>query len=131
MEAIYHAQGLDLSATQAKAREFLQTIGMRPHDMGVKTIDEDGRELLNQCFYLNIARGYLGEEAPVGGLALRMKYAIETSVIAAQPAWAGERGLRAPDDPGAMAFADFLPIAMHAPAAPNKKACYQNWSTAY
>merc|ERR1719240_733571 len=77
MEAIYSAQGLDLCASQASARQFLQTMGLRPHDMGVRNTDEDGRELLNQCFYLSIARSYLGEEAPVAGLALRVKYAIE------------------------------------------------------
>merc|ERR1712216_384338 len=89
--------------------------------MGVKNTDDDGRELLNQCFYLSLARGYLGEEAPVGGLALRMKHAIETSVLAARPGWASAQGLGSPEDTGVMAFADFLPIAMHAPAAPNKK----------
>lgn len=113
MRAIYLSEGLDYEAVQSKAQSFLEEIGLRPHDMGVKNVDEHGNTLYNQCFYLSIARGYLGHEAQEHGvseLALRLKRAIEASVIAARPGWV------AGDTPGseAMAFADFLPIAMKA-----------------
>lgn len=120
MEAIYAAQGLDLSSTQAQARQFLSAIGMRPYDSGIKNADETGRELVNQCFYLSIARAFLGHEAPTSGLALLLKRAVEASVLAARPEWASKAGLGAPGDEGVMAFADFLPIAMHSDGPPGK-----------
>eukprot|EP00927_Polykrikos_kofoidii_P082948 TRINITY_DN8378_c0_g3_i1.p1 TRINITY_DN8378_c0_g3~~TRINITY_DN8378_c0_g3_i1.p1 ORF type:complete len:449 (-),score=95.57 TRINITY_DN8378_c0_g3_i1:29-1375(-) len=120
MEAIYQAQGLDLGKTQEKAKNFLRSICMRPHDMGVRNTDDNGRELMNQCFYLSMARAYLGHEAPAAALALRLKCAIESAVMAARPTWASEYGLGVPGDTGVMAFADFLPVAMHAPGPPNK-----------
>eukprot|EP00929_Paragymnodinium_shiwhaense_P052806 TRINITY_DN26446_c0_g1_i1.p1 TRINITY_DN26446_c0_g1~~TRINITY_DN26446_c0_g1_i1.p1 ORF type:complete len:411 (+),score=106.86 TRINITY_DN26446_c0_g1_i1:103-1233(+) len=110
MQAIYLSQGLDFDAVQGQAQKFLRDMGMKPHDLGVKNEDENGRVLVNQCFYLSIARSYLGDESvedQVSGLALRLKRAIETAVLAARPNWAQGDG-------EAMAFADFLPIAMRA-----------------
>mmetsp|Transcript_86239 Transcript_86239/g.175162 ORF Transcript_86239/g.175162 Transcript_86239/m.175162 type:complete len:209 (+) Transcript_86239:3-629(+) len=111
MMAIYASQGLDFNEVQGQAQKFLTEIGLRPHDMGVANIDEHGNTLINQCFYLSIARGYLGHEAgwpEVSELALRLKRAIEAAVLAQRPDWAGsgETGCEA------MAFADFLPLAM-------------------
>lgn len=115
MQAIYASQGLDFFEVQCKAQQFLQDIGLRSHDLGVKNTDEDGRTLVNQCFYLSIAHAYLGQEAhpdEINGLALRLKRAIEAAVITQRPNWVAN------DSPGeegeAMAFADFLPICMHA-----------------
>jgi hypothetical protein len=116
MQAIYLSQGLDLSAVQSQANNFLREIGMRPHDLGVKNTDEKGRVMVNQCFYLSIAHAYLGNMASAeefSALALRLKRAIEASVLAAKPSLATAKG----DDVDAMAFADFLPIAMHAGAS--------------
>jgi hypothetical protein len=112
MAAIYLSQGLDLAESQSTARLFLETLGLRPLDLGVKNTDETGRVLVNQCFYLSIARGFLGHEASeeqTSHLALRLKYFIEATVLQARPGWvAGESG----DE--AQAFADFLPVAMAA-----------------
>jgi len=110
--AIYESQGLSLATSQSVAREFLETIGLRPHDLGVKNTDENGRVLVNQCFYLSIAHAYLGQATPddqVSSLALRLKYFVEASVLKKRPGWAASTG----GELEAMAFADFLPIAMH------------------
>eukprot|EP00928_Gymnodinium_smaydae_P025865 TRINITY_DN20481_c0_g1_i1.p1 TRINITY_DN20481_c0_g1~~TRINITY_DN20481_c0_g1_i1.p1 ORF type:complete len:420 (+),score=108.51 TRINITY_DN20481_c0_g1_i1:110-1261(+) len=113
MQAIYASQGLDLSAVQSQAHQFLKDMGLRPHDLGVMNTDESGQVMINQCFYLSIAHSYLGLESTpesVSALALRLKRAVETAVLAVRPGWAME------DSSGseAMAFADFLPIAMAA-----------------
>lgn len=113
LRAIYASQGLDFNAVQGQAHKFLQEIGLRPHDMGVRNVDEQGNTLSNQCFYLSLARGYLGHEAPwsdTSELALRLKRAIEAAVLAERP------GTITGNGPGseAMAFADFLPVAMKA-----------------
>mmetsp|Transcript_99749 Transcript_99749/g.157891 ORF Transcript_99749/g.157891 Transcript_99749/m.157891 type:complete len:375 (-) Transcript_99749:58-1182(-) len=113
MQAIYLSQGLDFSAIQSKAMQFLNAIGLRAHDLGVQNVDEFGRTLVNQCFYLSIAHAYLGNTAfseEVSGLALRLKRAIEAAVLTQRPSWVGVND----DDTEAQAFADFLPIAMHA-----------------
>jgi len=117
MQAIYLSQGLDFFEVQSKAKKFLQDIGLRPHDLGVKNLDEEGRTLVNQCFYLSIAHAYLGPEPPydeVSGLALRLKRAIEATVLSKRPAWLAGTGAGAEGEVEAMAFADFLPIVMHA-----------------
>merc|ERR1712046_334798 len=80
-------------------------------------IDEHGRELINQCFYLSIAHAYLGHEVPsiqVSELALRLKRFIEASVLVSRPGWASGTGAGEAGEDEAMAFADFLPVAMHA-----------------
>jgi len=116
MQAIYLSQGLDFFDVHSKAQKFLQDIGLRYHDLGVKNTDEDGRTLVNQCFYLSIAHGYLGQlfsdEVPC--LALRLKRAIEASVLSQRPSWAAATGAGTEGEAEAMAFADFLPLAMHA-----------------
>mmetsp|Transcript_103259 Transcript_103259/g.296400 ORF Transcript_103259/g.296400 Transcript_103259/m.296400 type:complete len:407 (+) Transcript_103259:96-1316(+) len=122
MRAIYASQGLDFAAVQGQAQNFLEEIGLRPHDMGVMNVDEHGNMLINQCFYLSIARGYLGHEVPwqdTSELALKMKRAIEASVLAERPGWV------VGDEPGdeAMAFADFLPVAMKASSSEGADLC--------
>jgi hypothetical protein len=98
-------------AVQAKVGQFLRTLGLRAHDMGAKNVDESGRTIYNQCFYLSLARGYLGHLAPqkqVRDVALKLKRSIESAVIAERPHWQKEVGEEA------QAFADFLPLAMRA-----------------
>lgn len=114
MMAIYASQGLDFAAVQGRAQGFLDSLGLRPHDMGVMNVDEGGNTMINQCFYLSLARGYLGQEATwpdTSELALKLKRAIEAAVLAERPNWAGG-SCEVGDEP--MAFADFLPIAMKA-----------------
>lgn len=114
MQAIYLSQGLDFFEVQSKAKQFLQDIGLRPHDLGVQNVDEDGRTLMNQCFYLSIAHAFLGPlfSDEVGGFALRLKRAIEASVLSQRPQWAAAVTNSADGDVEAMAFPDFLPIVM-------------------
>jgi hypothetical protein len=112
MQAIYASQGIDLATVQSKSEQFLEAIALRPHDLGIRNIDEHGNGLTNQCFYLCLAYGYLGNDATqqdVSSLALRLKRAIEAAVLVERPTWVGGA-----DQIGheAMAFADFLPIAM-------------------
>jgi len=107
---LYAAQGMDLVSLQAKARNLLHSTGLRTQDMGARNVDERGRYINNQCFYLSLARGLLGHTASRmqhQGLALKLKRSIEASVIAERPHWQREVGEEA------QAFADFLPIAMH------------------
>jgi len=111
LRAIYASQGLDFSSVQGQGQQFLEQMRLRPHDMGVVNTDENGNMLINQCFYLSLARGYLGHSmswSETSELALRLKRAIEAAVLAERPDWAqdGEVGSEA------MAFADFLPLAM-------------------
>jgi len=108
---LYASQGLDYAVVQSKAQNFLKAIGLRVHDAGARNRNESGRIIHNQCFYLSLARGWLGHNASkdhIFELALRLKRAIEAAVIAERPSWRQEVGEEA------LAFADFLPIAMKA-----------------
>lgn len=113
VQALYLSEGLDFFEVQNQAKNFLKDIGLRPHDLGVQNIDEEGRTLMNQCFYLSIAHAYLGHAfaEEVCGLALRLKRAIEAAVLIKRPDWAS-----GPDGEfeEKLAFGDFLPIVMHA-----------------
>jgi len=119
LESLYMSQGIDLQVQQSRATALLAEIGLRTIDLGVKNLDEEGRELVNQCFYLSIARSYLGH-APcteeVRKVALHFKRSIEACVLAAHPDWATDSHRLGEN---AMAFADFLPIAMGAKEPPN------------
>lgn len=112
MQAIYASQGIDMAAVKNKAEEFLEAIGLRPHDLGIKNTDEQGNALTNQCFYLCLAHGYLGSDAAhqdVSNLALKLRRSIEAAVLIERPTWVGGAGQIGQE---AMAFSDFLPIAM-------------------
>mmetsp|Transcript_95564 Transcript_95564/g.259371 ORF Transcript_95564/g.259371 Transcript_95564/m.259371 type:complete len:386 (-) Transcript_95564:88-1245(-) len=119
LESIYGAQGLDLRAQQETATKLLAEVGLRALDLGVKNWDEDGREMLNQCFYLSIARSYLGphvEPQEMRNSALLFKRTVEACVLAKHPEWATDQRMLGEN---AMAFADFLPIAMGVKDPPN------------
>jgi len=119
LESLYAAQGVDLRAQQDKATQLLAEVGLRALDLGVKNWDEEGRELVNQCFYLSLARSYLGpapEAEEVQKAALLMKRTVEACVLAAHPDWATDDQRLGEN---AMAFADFLPVAMAAKDPPN------------
>lgn len=122
LEHLYAASGLDLHAQQERVTQLLAEFNLRSLDLGVKNLDEDGRELVNQCFYLSIARSYLGHTPgleEVQKVALVMKRTVEACVLQAHPDWAkDDRRL----GENAMAFADFLPIAMAAKEPPNLSA---------
>lgn len=114
LESLYIAQGIDLRGQQDKATALLAEVGLRALDLGVRNWDEEGRELLNQCFYLSLARSYLGptpESEEVQRAALLMKRTVEACVLSAHPDWASDSQRLGEN---AMAFADFLPVAMAA-----------------
>lgn len=116
LESLYAAQGISLRAQQEKAMQVLAEVGLRALDLGVKNLDEEGQELINQCFYLSIARSYLGNAAyeEVLSTALCLKRTVEACVLSQHPEWATD-DTRLGEN--AMAFADFLPIAMGAKPA--------------
>lgn len=119
LESIYAAQGVDLKAQQERATRLLAEVGLRPLDLGVRNVDEEGRELMNQCFYLSIARSYLGHlttQAEVQKAALVLKRTVEACVLASHPDWSSDSEKLGEN---AMAFADFLPVAMAAKDPPN------------
>lgn len=119
LESLYAASGLDLHAQQDRVKQVLGEMQLRTLDLGVKNLDEDGKELVNQCFYLSIARSYLGHVPgleEVQKVALLMKRTVEACVLSVHPEWAkDDRRL----GENAMAFADFLPIAMGVKDPPN------------
>lgn len=122
LETIYSSQGLDLRAQQETATKLLAEVGLRALDLGVKNWDEDGREMLNQCFYLSIARSYLGPHAEPQEMrksALLFKRTVEACVLSRNPEWATDQRMLGEN---AMAFADFLPIAMGVKDPPNLSA---------
>lgn len=119
LESLYASQGIDLRAQQNKAAQLLAEVGLRSLDLGVKNVDEAGKELINQCFYLSIARSYLGpsvDASEVQKTALFLKRTVESCVLAAHPEWAYDEQRLGEN---AMAFADFLPVAMAAKDPPN------------
>eukprot|EP00930_Biecheleria_cincta_P008686 TRINITY_DN110218_c0_g1_i1.p1 TRINITY_DN110218_c0_g1~~TRINITY_DN110218_c0_g1_i1.p1 ORF type:complete len:302 (+),score=53.45 TRINITY_DN110218_c0_g1_i1:36-941(+) len=112
--AVYESQGLDFAQVQGLASEFLKKLGLRPQDLGVKNVDEHGETLLNQCFYLSLAHAYLGNDTPqaASSLALLVRRAIESAVLASNPEWTHGLHASSTGEGPAMVFADFLPIAM-------------------
>jgi len=110
------AQGvIDLDGLE-KSREFIRRQGWRVRDLGVRNTTEDGEMLLNQCFYLSIAHGYLGQESlntTAAQLALKLRRAIETDVLAVHPEWAQGLQQSSAGECEPMVFADFLVISMH------------------
>lgn len=121
--SLYEAQGLDFSLVQQQSRQFLKALGLRPLDVGVKTFDEKGHMLLNQCFYLSIAHSFLGHTSTrekKNELALHLKRAIETAVLSEHPHLAYGLDASSTGECEAMVFADFLPIAMHVKDSPSQ-----------
>lgn len=119
LESLYASQGIDLRAQQDKATALLAEVGLKALDLGVKNWDEHGRELVNQCFYLCIARSYLGayvDNEECNKVALMLKRTVEACVLTVHPEWARDDERLGEN---AMAFADFLPIAMGAKDPPN------------
>mmetsp|Transcript_18798 Transcript_18798/g.48204 ORF Transcript_18798/g.48204 Transcript_18798/m.48204 type:complete len:433 (+) Transcript_18798:101-1399(+) len=119
LESLYASSGIDLRAQQDKATALLAEVGLKAEDLGVKNWDEEGRELVNQCFYLSLARSYLGPYVAAeetNKVALMFKRTVEACVLTAHPEWATDEQRLGEN---AMAFADFLPVAMGAKDPPN------------
>mmetsp|Transcript_86263 Transcript_86263/g.252326 ORF Transcript_86263/g.252326 Transcript_86263/m.252326 type:complete len:405 (-) Transcript_86263:6-1220(-) len=112
------AKTMGFAEVQSQAEGFLRSIGLRPQDVGARnTTRWHCRVLWNQCFYLSLARAYLGHEArwrKVRIMALYLRRAIEAVVLQRYPDWAAELEAGTQGTGKAMVFADFLPIAMRA-----------------
>jgi len=119
-EELQLSDSMELTEVQNLAQSFLQSIGLRPEDAGARNRTRwRGRVLWNQCFYLSLARSYLGHEARqrrVHKMALSLRRAIEAVVLERHPEWARDLAASAEGTGCAMVFADFLPIAMRVEA---------------
>ena len=81
-----------LPNARAKQAGALCSLQLEECDAGSTNINENGSLMNNQCFYLSLARSYLGEHAPelINETALGFKRAIEAAVLLAHPGWAHE-----------------------------------------
>lgn len=124
-EEVYASHGLDFVKWQTAATDFLQKLGMRPHEVGSRNFSRwRGRTLWNQCFYLSIAHAYLGHQVSVRsvrGLARRFRRAIEAVVLQQHPSWSAGLEASTAGTGKAMVFADFLPLAMRTESIPVDK----------
>jgi len=102
---IYLREGLDLQGSREQAYQFLKELGLEAVDAGSMMLNAQGsRRIMNQCFYLALARSYLGPSTEVSSTALLLKQLIEGAVLSAHPDWveAGAVGIEV------QAFSDFL-----------------------
>eukprot|EP00747_Dinoflagellata_sp_TGD_P208243 gnl/TRDRNA2_/TRDRNA2_81757_c0_seq2.p1 gnl/TRDRNA2_/TRDRNA2_81757_c0~~gnl/TRDRNA2_/TRDRNA2_81757_c0_seq2.p1 ORF type:complete len:369 (+),score=77.70 gnl/TRDRNA2_/TRDRNA2_81757_c0_seq2:354-1460(+) len=109
VKAKFEEDGVDLDSCIAKQRESLQALGLIAQDMGAINRNEKGELMYNQCFYLSLARSYLGggrdakDKEALQDTALLLKRVIEAAVLEAHPDWGGNR---VGED--IQAFSDFL-----------------------
>jgi len=110
VEACFARHGADLAKTVELQQRALTELGLFVCEVGSKNRNERGEEIRNQCFYLALARSYLGGNHTTGVLeetALHFKRVVEASVLKAHPEWAGQR---VGED--VQAFSDFLFFAI-------------------
>ena len=111
VEAWFEREGADLEAAVTASAMALDALGLEVVDVGATNRNERGETMLNQCFYLSLARAYLREgekgAAPARHLieetALHFKRVVEAAVLRAHPEWAGTQ---VGDE--LQAFSDFL-----------------------
>ncbi|CAE7623364.1 unnamed protein product, partial [Symbiodinium sp. CCMP2592] len=107
--AQYHVKditgdGVDLELCLVRQVEAMSALGLEVCDLGAINRNERGEDIYNQCFYLALARSYLGCDSDVlKETALMFKRNIEAAVLAAHPEWGGSR---VGED--VQAFSDFL-----------------------
>jgi len=102
----FERHGQDLAEHVARLRRALAELALQACEVGSVNSNERGEEMRNQCFYLSVARSYLGEEPQreaVQEMALLLKRVVEAAVLAAHPDWGGSR---VGED--VQAFSDFL-----------------------
>eukprot|EP00439_Symbiodinium_sp_Y106_P070827 s261_g12.t1 len=100
------ADGVDLELCLVRQMEARTALGLEVCDLGAINRNERGEDgdIYNQCFYLALARSYLGCDSDVlKETALMFKRNIEAAVLAAHPEWGGSR---VGED--VQAFSDFL-----------------------
>lgn len=106
VKSLFQQDGVDLDDCLGRQDKALRVLGLQPLDLGAVSRNERNEEIYNQCFYLSMARSYLGQghqSAELRFTALNMKRTIEAEVLAAHPDWAGSR---VGED--VQAFSDFL-----------------------
>lgn len=107
VQEIYRREGLDASKISERMQWFLRSLQLSIVEAGSLNT-AGGTELKNQCFYLSLARSYLGPSQDAQSCALVFKRMIEAAVLSEHPEW-GDRGLVGAE---VKAFSDFLTFAM-------------------
>ncbi|CAE7466639.1 unnamed protein product [Symbiodinium natans] len=101
---LFEKDGVDLELCIRRQDEVMKALGLERCDLGAINRNERGEDIYNQCFYLALARSYLGCDSDVlKETALTFKRNIEAAVLAAHPEWGGSR---VGED--VQAFSDFL-----------------------
>lgn len=103
---LFTAAGVDLSQCVARQVTALRRLGLEACDVGSTNSNERGQTIHNQCFYLSLAKSYLGDGHSMRDLretALSLKRVIEAAVLEAHPEWGGQQ---VGED--VQAFSDFL-----------------------
>ncbi|CAK9025652.1 Uncharacterized protein SCF082_LOCUS17168, partial [Durusdinium trenchii] len=96
--------GVDLDQSLRRQAQALDELGLRAKNLGAVNQNERGEDIFNQCFYLALARSYLGSDSDsLKDTALNLKRTIEASVLQAHPEWSNSR---VGED--VQAFSDFL-----------------------
>ncbi|CAE8683182.1 unnamed protein product, partial [Polarella glacialis] len=100
----FERDGVDLDECIERQKQALAEIGLQPCEAGATNKNEKDEQMFNQCFYLALARSWIGDDArSMRETALSMKRVIEAAVLTEHPDWAGER---VGED--VQAFSDFL-----------------------
>lgn len=106
VESWFEQHGASLDQNVRKMERAVSSLHLELCDVGSVSLNERGELMHNQCFYLSIARSYLGagySKATVQETALFFKRVIEAAVLASHPDWGGTR---VGED--VQAFSDFL-----------------------
>lgn len=101
---LFEKDGVNLELAVRRQLQALEAMELTPKNLGAVNQNERGEDIYNQCFYLALARSYLGTDSDsLKDTALHFKRAIETAVLQAHPEWGGSR---VGED--VQAFSDFL-----------------------
>jgi len=106
IESWFEKHGEDLAQHVERQELVLEGLGLEVFDVGSCNRNERGEEMRNQCFYLSLARSYLGanyKQQVLEETALHFKRVVEAAVLVAHPDWGGSRV-----GEHVQAFSDFL-----------------------
>lgn len=98
----FKEDGVDLRGFLRRQSFTMRDLNLECRDNGATNTNEQGEKIYNQCFYLSLARSYLGPQS-ISDTALGLKRVIEAAVLSEHPDWGGER---VGED--VQAFSDFL-----------------------
>jgi hypothetical protein len=111
VRALFGAHGVDLENCRKRQKAVISELHLEVNDLGASNTNEQGVVMSNQCFYLALARSYLGGHSgsaavqldAVRETALSLKRQIEAAVLKVHPEWAECRV-----GENVQAFSDFL-----------------------